>query len=71
LAEDIAATVYEFHDDHQPSELLGTWEYSRKDRLITLVWNVPVWFEEQVGDIYIENVEDICNPCKDWFINAP
>jgi len=71
LAEEIDDTCWEYYDDHKPSKLLGSWNYSREGRYVSLVWNVPEWFQSQGGDDYICDFQDIRSLCKDWYINSP
>jgi hypothetical protein len=51
-----------------PSALLGSWEYSRKDREISIRWNVPDWFQghESIHEADQSELED---KCKDWYIS--
>ena len=69
LGDEINDAYWEYIFDRKPSKLLGTWNYSSEGRLVSLVWNVPEWFQSQDDDNYICDFHAIDSLCKDWYVD--
>ena len=70
LADEINDAVLEFCNSKKPSDLLGTWDYSRNAKNVLLRWNTPEWFKRESGRCHIDDYGPIRSICKDWFINC-
>lgn len=70
LADEIDDAVWEFCNRKKPSDLLGTWDYSRNAKNVLLRWSTPEWFKRDSGRCQLNDYGPIRSICKDWFINC-
>ena len=64
---DIEEAIYK----RKPNEtlpILGEWNYSRDNRLVSLEWHTPDWYTDKSANIC--DFDELRNLVKDWYINS-
>lgn len=62
--------IWDYSDRNRSPEILGSWVYSRNDRLCSLAWNTPEWFEDLYDGVYIVDKQGLFEICNDWITNC-